>query len=97
MDACVAVTLKVRLADFALDVDLTLPGSGVTAIWGPSGNGIKASEASDDPATSWPNSAALSAAIRTASQPVSAIQAAGVPSARRRGVSATPSAPSATT
>ena len=39
MDACVAVTLKVRLADFALDVDLTLPGSGVTAIWGPSGAG----------------------------------------------------------
>src|SRR6185312_10793049 len=38
-----------------------------SAICGPSGNGKNASEASADPAGSWPNSAVFSTAIRTAS------------------------------
>jgi molybdate transport system ATP-binding protein len=34
-----AVTCRLPLADFALDVDLRLPGRGVTALFGPSGSG----------------------------------------------------------
>ena len=33
------VRLKINFAAFALDVDLTLPGTGVTALFGPSGSG----------------------------------------------------------
>jgi len=35
----IRLQLKQRLADFTLDLDLTLPGRGVTAIVGPSGSG----------------------------------------------------------
>ena len=35
----VQVRLQVHLRDFTLDVDLTLPGTGVTALFGPSGSG----------------------------------------------------------
>ncbi len=39
MDPAIAVRFTRRYADFALDLDLTLPGRGVTALFGPSGSG----------------------------------------------------------